>query len=160
MRKFVTAAAAALALTLGFAAPALAGHNDQNNNYPYQGQPQNQAPYANDDHRYSQNDRFEQRFNDRRYRDYNFDRHNGNFDRWERGWNHDRGFDHQYRHAKPMSLRKLTRALAYQGFYRARGFQKARWGHGLRAYAFDRHGRPVMVRVNPYNGRIIDVRYI
>jgi hypothetical protein len=158
MRKFVTAAATAFALVLGLSAPAFA---DQSN-YPYQGPRPGQNYNDQYDGQFGgqYDDRNEQRFNDRRYRDYNFDRHNGNFDRWERGWNHDRRFDQQYRYGKPMSLRKLARALAYQGFYRARGFQQARWGHGWRAYAFDRNGRPVMVRVNPYNGRVIDVRYI
>jgi hypothetical protein len=127
MRNFVTAAAAALALTLGVASPAVADHN-----YPYQGgypnqnqyQYQGQNPYADDD-RYSQ-DRFDQ----------------------------------QYRYQKPMSQRKLIRALAYQGFYGVRGLQRTRSAWSYRAFAFDRSGRAVMVSVNAFNGRVTNVRYV
>jgi hypothetical protein len=59
-----------------------------------------------------------------------------------------------------MSLRKIVRALAYQGYYGVRNLQRSRWGSDYRAFAFTRQGRPVMLRVNAYNGRVIDVRYI
>ncbi len=154
MRKFVTAAAAAMALTLGVASPAFA---DQN--YPYQGgqnQGQNnQGQYGDDDYRYPQDRRVEPRYND----NYNFDRQNGNFDRWERGWG-DQYNDNRYRYQKPLSHKKLVRALAYQGYYGVRNLQKSRWGSDYRAFAFNRAGRPVMLRVNAFTGIVRDVRYL
>ena len=163
MRKIVTAAAAAVMLVLGAAAPALADHND---NYPYQqGQGQyQQGPQGGYSDRYSngpyENDDFDgyRGPRDGRFNNFNFNNQNGNFDSWERGWGN-RGYDN-YRHQRPMPVRKLIRALAYQGYYGARGFQQAHWGFGYRAFAFDRSGAPVMLRVNPYNGRVIDVRYV
>lgn len=149
MRKFVTAAAAALALTLGVATPAFA---DQN--YPYQGN-QNQGQYGDDDYRYPQDRRVDPRYND----NYNYDRQNGNFDRWERGWGGQYN-DDRYRYQKPLSQKKLVRALAYQGYYGVRNLQKSRWGSDYRAFAFNRSGRPVMLRVNAFTGIVRDVRYI
>jgi hypothetical protein len=151
MRKLVTAAATALTLALGLASPALADHNSNNNNYPYQGGQQDQ---------YYDNGASDNQYNNGRYRNYDFGRNNGNFDRWDRSWGYDRRFDNQYRFHKPMSLRKLIRSLAYQGYYGVRNLERARWGWGYRAFAFDRSGRPVMLRVNPYTGQIMDVRYI
>ncbi|MEQ1867102.1 MAG: hypothetical protein HOP13_08645 [Alphaproteobacteria bacterium] len=156
MRKFVTAAAAALVLVASVASPASA---DQN--YPYPGNSgygQNQGQYQgqyDDDYRYPQERR------DPRYDNYNFDRHNGNFDRWERGWTGQNGYDQQqYRYHKPLSQKKLVRALAYQGYYGVRNLQRSRWGSDYRAFAFTRNGRPVMLRVNAFTGRVSDVRYV
>jgi hypothetical protein len=160
MRKFVTAVAAAL--TLGFAAPAFADHND-NGNYPYQGQynqnqgqynqHQGQPGYDNDDYRYPQDGRADRRHYDR----YDFDRHNGQFDRWQHGWN-DYGYN-QYRNHRPLNFRQLTPRLAAQGFYGVRKVAKDRRG-SYRAYAFNQRGRPVMLRINAYTGRVLDVRYL
>jgi hypothetical protein len=47
-----------------------------------------------------------------------------------------------------------------QGFYGVRGLREARWGKGYRAFAYNFRGRPVMLRINPYNGRVMDVRFI
>ncbi len=152
MRKFVIAAAAGLALTAAAASPAFADHN-----YPYpgnQGYNQNQGQYGDDDYRYPP-DRRDPRYND----NYNFDRQNGNFDRWERSWGGQHGYN-QYRYQKPMSGKKLLRALAYQGYYGVRNLQRSRWGSDYRAFAFNRGGRPVMLRVNAFTGRVSDVRYI
>jgi hypothetical protein len=157
MRKLVTAAATALTLAFAAATPALADHND-NGGYPYQGGGYSNGPSGNYDQYDDQYDGYRGP-RDNRFREFNFDRHNGNFDSWERGWRHDRGYD-GYRHQSPMSYRKLVRALRYQGYYGVRGLQRARWGFGYRAFAFDRRGMPVMLRVNPYNGRVIDVRYV
>ena len=55
---------------------------------------------------------------------------------------------------------QIVRRLERQGFYGVQGLREARWGWGLRAYAYDRRGRPVMLRVNPYSGRVIDLRYV
>jgi hypothetical protein len=160
MRKFVTAVAAAF--TLGFAAPAFADHND-NGNYPYQGQynqnqgqynqHQGQPGYDNDDYRYPQDGRADRRHYDR----YDFDRHNGQFDRWQNGWN-DYGYN-QYRNHRPLNFRQLAPRLAAQGFYGVRKVAKDRRG-SYRAYAFNQRGRPVMLRINAYTGRVLDVRYL
>jgi hypothetical protein len=158
MRKFVTAAATALTLALGLASPALADHN----NNPYQGGYQDQystGPYGNQNQYGNQyDDSYGDRFNDNRYRNYDFGRHNRNFDNWERGWNN-RGYDN-YRYQRLLTGRQLVRIAQSQGYYGLRGCQRARWGFGYRCFAFNHRGRPVMLRVNPYNGRIIDVRYI
>lgn len=156
MRKFVTVAAAALAMTVAAAAPAFA---DQYNNYPYQHGYSQNHPSGNhygDDYRYPRDGRFDRRYYDR----YDFNSHNGNFDRWERGWNRHGYDDRHYRYQKPMSLRKIVRSLAHQGFYGVRGLERARYGWGYRAFAFDQRGRPVMLRVNAFNGRVMQVRYI
>ena len=157
MRKFVTAAAAAVVLTLGLAAPALADHTE-NNNYPYQGGynqnngPVNPQGYA-DPNRYPGEGRFDRR----RYDNYNFDRHDRTFDRWERGWG-DYGRN-QYRYQRTLNFRELLPRLAAQGFYGVRKVKKDRWG-AYRAFGFNRRGMPVMLRINAYTGRVIDVRYI
>lgn len=158
MRKFVTTAAAALALTFGLAAPAFADH-DQYNNYPYQGgYNQNYGSGApqggyGDPNRYPNNGRFDQRY----YDNYNFDRHDRTFDRWERGWN-DYGHN-QYRYQRTLAMSELRPRLAAQGFYGVRKVKKDRWG-AYRAFGFNRRGMPVMLRINAYTGRVIDVRYI
>ncbi len=130
MRKFVTAAAAALALTVGVASPAFA---DQN--YPYQGNQNqgqnNQGQYGDDDYGSPQDHRVQPRYNDNRYR-----------------------------YQKPMSQKKLVRALAYQGYYGVRNLQRSRWSSDYRAFAFNRSGRPVMLRVNGFTGIVRDVRYL
>ena len=101
------------------------------NNYPYQGG-------------------YSDQYNDGQY---------GNQDRYGSQYNDDR-YGNQYRYQKPMSLKKIARALAYQGFYGVRGLQRTRWGSDYRAYAFDRNRRPVVLRVNAFNGRVSDVRYL
>jgi hypothetical protein len=103
-----------------------------------------------DDHRFDRDNRFDLRFD--------FGRHNGNFDRWERGWGYnDYG---QFRHGRPLNRWQLVRRLEAQGFYGVRGLKKARFGFGLRAFAFNHRGMPVMLRVNPFTGRVMDARYI
>ncbi|MBL9097099.1 MAG: hypothetical protein JNK07_09245 [Alphaproteobacteria bacterium] len=172
MRKLVTAAAAALTLsTFGFAAPALADHDDGYRN----GRPQAEQPYGgprsgpaydrldndryNDNDRYDDNDRGEHPRADRwRDRKFDFDRHNGRFDSWERGWRHNDRFGP--RHGQTLNYHRLVRQLERQGYYGVRGLRQARWGWGLRAFAYNWRGQPVMLRVNPYSGRVLDVRYI
>jgi hypothetical protein len=159
MRNLVTAAAAALALTLSAAAPALADHGN-NNNGPYNGQtpgygqaPGYGQPYDEDGRygnprgpRHGQGDRFD------------FDRHEGGFDRWERGWDR-HGFRDHYRH-KPLNHWQLIRRIEWQGYYGVRGLRPTRYGFGWRAFAYTGRGRPVMIRVNPYTGRVMAVRQI
>ena len=100
--------------------------------------------------RYDRNDRF--------FLQFDFGRFGGNFDRWERGWNHD-GYD-SWNHRRPLNSWQLARALEVQGYYGVRDLRPARWGFGYRAFAFNYRGMPVMIRINPYNGRVIDVRYL
>jgi hypothetical protein len=103
-----------------------------------------------DDHRFDRDKRFDLRFN--------FGLHNGQFDRWERGWGY--GDYGQFRHGQPLSKWQIVRRLEAQGFYGVRNLQKARNGFGLRAFAFNRRGAPVMLRINPFTGRVMDARYL
>lgn len=102
------------------------------------------------DHRFDRDGRFRITFD--------FGRQNGYFDRWERGWDH-QGYE-GYRYHKPMSYWRLVRRLEKQGFYGVRGLRPARSGFGYRAFAFDYRGQPVMLRINPYTGRVLAVRHI
>jgi hypothetical protein len=148
MRKLVTIAATALTLSaLSLATPALADHNDAGGNG------------RNNQYQNNQHDNDDGYRGDRsRDRSFNFGRHEGNFDRWERGWG-DRGFG-QHRHHRPLSYWQLTRRLEFQGYYGVRGLRKSHFGWGYRAFAFTGRGRPVMLHINPYSGRVINVRYV
>ncbi len=170
MRKLATTALTALAISLMGSAAALAdstpyqgpGYNQQHNGpqgprgpqLPPQGGPQggfHDQHFDADDHRFD---------NDRRFnRNFNFQLHLGNFDRWERGWGYG-NFQNQYRFHRQLNTSQIVRRLEAQGFYGVRGLQKARAGFGYRAFAFNQRGRPVMLRVNPFTGRVMDVRYI
>lgn len=173
MRKLMTTVATAVTLgVMGFAAPAFADSPAPQPGYnqTYKG-PAN--PYAGEkfDDRRFEDQGFENRgFNGRGFDDHRFDRsgkfnitfdfgrHDRGFDRWERGWGHN-GYD-QFRHQQPLNYWRLTRRLEAQGFYGVRGLRPAHWGFGYRAFAFNYRGKPVMLRVNPYTGRVLDVRYI
>lgn len=185
MRKLATTALAALAISLMGSAAALAdsppyqgpGYNQQHNGpqgprgpqqLP-QGGPQggyHDEHFDADDRRFGDR-RFDDRGfddhrfdNDRRFnRNFNFQLHFGNFDRWERGWGYG-NFQNQYRFHRQLNTWQIVRRLEAQGFYGVRGLQKARAGFGYRAFAFNQRGRPVMLRVNPFTGRVMDVRYI
>ncbi len=142
MRKLVTATVTALSLgILALASPAMA---DQPYG-PRGGQVQHERSSQYDRDGYGQ-------------RHHDWGRHERGFDQWERGWGRsDRGYGH---HEGLLSRWQIVRRLERQGFFDVRGLRDARWGWGLRAYAYDRRGRPVMLRVNPYNGRVIDLRYV
>jgi hypothetical protein len=189
MRKLATTALTALSISLLGSAAALADsapyqgpqgsgyqgpgynqpHNGPQNPHPGQGQ-WNQGPRGGDrdfdDERFD-NGRFGDRgFNDNRFdndrrfnRNFNFNLHFGNFDRWERGWGYG-NYQNQYRFHRQLNTWQIMRRLEAQGFYGVRGLQKARGGFGYRAFAFNQRGRPVMLRVNPFTGRVMDVRYI
>lgn len=150
MRQLVTIAATALTLSaLSLATPSFAannGYGGSNQNGQYQN---NQN---NDDHGY-QGDR-----NRNADKSFNFDRQERNFDRWERGWGN-QGFN-QFRHQRPLSYSQLTRRLQAQGYYGVRGLRKSNFGLGWRAFAFTGRGRPVMLQINPYSGRVLNVRYV
>ncbi len=178
MRKLATTALTALTLSLMGSAAALADHNDPNPgpgyNQPYNGQ-WNQGPRDGDryDDRYDQrqgghydewsDDRFDRsdRRHDRRFDDrrFNFQLHFGNFDRWERGWGYG-NYHNQYRLHQPLSHWQIVRRLERQGYYGVRHLQRARGGFGYRAFAFTHRGRPVMLRINPFTGRVMAVRYV
>ena len=111
-----------------------------------------------DDDRFDRFDRDDDRFDRGHDRRFDFQLHFGNLDRWERGWG--RGhWQNQYRYHQPLSHWQLVRRLERQGFY-VRHLQRSRWGFGYRALAFNYRGHPVMLRVNPYTGRVMNVRYI
>jgi|CXWL01.1.fsa_nt_gi hypothetical protein len=163
------------------------GQQSPGYNQPYSGPQQPGAPRGNgqwnqnqqggqygdrrhDDDRYDDDDRFggergyddrgrynrDHRFNDR---NFNFQLQFGNFDRWERGWGYGT-YQNQYRFHRQLNTWQIVRRLEAQGYYGVRGLQKARFGFGYRAFAFNYRGRPVMLRVNPFTGRVMDVRYI
>jgi hypothetical protein len=182
MRKLATTALTALTITLMGSAAALADHApgqgsqgsgyNQPHNGPQNPQGQwNQGPRGGDrnfdDRRFDNGG--ERGFDDRRHdgdrrynhnnRNFNFQLHFGNFDRWERGWGYGT-YQNQYRFHRTLSTWQIERQLERQGYFGVRHIQRARGGFGYRAFAFNHRGRPVMLRVNPYTGRVMDVRYI
>lgn len=148
MRKFVTAAAAAATLgIMALAGPAMADQYSDK----YGNQDQHELRHGDDWRGYGDRGGYRDEYRD-------FSRHDRGFDRWERGWG--RG-DRDYRHHdRTLSYWQIVRRIERQGFYGVRGLRESRWSWGLRAYAYDRRGRPVMLRVNPYDGRVIDLRYV
>lgn len=171
MRKFATTALTALSISLLGSAAALAdaphqGAQGSGNHGPGYNQQYN-GPQGGQlgDRRHDDNDRFDgnRRHNDNdRYRpnrNFNFQLHFGNFDRWERGWGYG-NYQTQYRFQRVLSVWQIERQLERQGYYGVRNLTKARAGFGYRAFAFNQRGRPVMLRVNPYNGRVMDTRFI
>ena len=166
MRKLATTALTALSITLLGSAAALAdapyqGSQGQSYNQQYNGQQgqwrggdRNADDRRYDDRRHDDNDRFR-----RANRNFNFSLHFGNFDRWERGWGYGT-YQNQFRFHRVLSTWQIVRMLERQGYYGVSHLQKARGGFGYRAFAFNHRGRPVMLRVNPYTGRVMDVRYI
>jgi hypothetical protein len=142
MRKLITATATVFSLgVVALASPAMA---DQSYG-PRGGHAQHERQY--------QQDRY-----DPAPRHQDWRHHERGFDQWERGWGRgNRGYGH---HEQALSQRQIIRRLERQGFYGVRGLREARWGWGLRAFAHDWRGRPVMLRVNPYNGRVMDLRYV
>ena len=89
MRNTMIAAATALVLSVGFAAPSFADDNNYGNRNPSGSYAQNQQ-YDDDD--YDRGDRRGDNGTWRRDRDdRNFDRHERRFDQWERGWRDDFG---------------------------------------------------------------------
>jgi len=159
MRKLATTALTALSITLMGSAAALAapgqGSQGPGNHGPAYNQ-QYKAPQGAQygDRRQGDNDRYRGT-----NRNFNFTLHFGNFDRWERGWGYGT-YQNQFRFHRVLSTWQIERMLERQGYYGVRNLQKARAGFGYRAFAFNQRGRPVMLRVNPYTGRVMDVRTI
>lgn len=162
MRKYVTAAATAFTLGfLGLAAPAMAdqyqpqgnpgqhgqyqGSNQGNYQQGYQGNGREGGYGAHDDSARPGG------------RDADWGRYQGNVDGWERGWGRG-GWDND-RRVGALSYSKLVRRVEQQGYYGVRGLQASRFG-GFRAFAYNFRGRPVMLRINPFNGRVLEVRYV
>jgi hypothetical protein len=168
MRKYVTAAATAFTLGfLGLAAPAMADQYQTHGNYGQQGQSQ-QAPYQGRGDGYRDAGHGDGWYDPstqdgrgdgwrRRDRDFDWGRQEGNFDRWERGWGRG-GWDND-RHAVALPYWRLVKRIEQQGYYGVRGLRDSRFG-GYRAFAYNYRGRPVMLRINPYNGRVLDIRYV
>lgn len=158
MRNTMIAAATALALTLGFAAPSFADDRGYGNKNPGGSFSLDHQHDDNDDD-YDRGNRRGDNGNWRNDRDdRGFDRHERRFDQWERGWRND--FGHDFRHHRPLSYRQLIRRLEHQGYYGVRNLRQSRWGRAWRAFAYTGRGRPVMLRINPYTGRVLDVRYL
>lgn len=159
MRKFATTALTALSISLLGSTVALADSAPQ---YGYNQQPSQQWNQGSrDDDRRFDDRRFDDRRNDHRFdrRKFNFQLFFGNFDRWERGWGYG-NYQNQYRFQRPLTSWQLQRQLERQGYYNVSHLQKARNGFGYRAFAFTYRGQPVMLRVNPYTGRVMEARYI
>jgi len=156
MRNTMIAAATALALTLGFAAPSFADDNGYGNRNPGSSYGQNQQ-HDNDD--YDRGDRRGDNGTWQRDRDgRSFDRNERRFDQWERGWRND--FGQNFRHHRPLNYRQLVHRLERQGYYGVRNLRKSHWSGAWRAFAYTGRGRPVMLQINPYTGRVLDVRRI
>ena len=131
MRNTMIAAATALALSVGFAAPSFADDNNYGNRNPSGSYGQNQQ-YDDDD--YDRGDRRGDNGTWRRDRDdRNFARHERRCDQWERGWRDD--FGPQSGRHKPLSYRQLVRRLEFQGYYGVRNLRKSHWGGAWRAFA-------------------------
>lgn len=175
MRKYVTAAATAFTLGfLGLAAPAMAdqyqhqGNNSQQGQYQnqgnygqqgqYQGQGNGSQAYGHDggEGAYNTHDRGDNAWRGGRNNDWN--RYEGRSDGWERGWI--RGSWQDDRGGNALSYGRLVRRIEQQGYYGVRGLRESRYGWGYRAFAYNFRGAPVMLRINPYNGRVLDVRFI
>ena len=152
MRKLATAIAAAATLGLmAFTAPAFADDNGYRGNNQYNNSQHNEdSDYQGRDRTNDRGRNFDRRFD--------FGRHEGNFDRWERGWGND-GFG-EFRHYRQLSYWRLVRRIEAQGYYGVRGLRKSNFGLGWRAFAFNYRGQPVMLRINPYTGRVLNVRYL
>ena len=161
MRKLVTLAATALTLgALSFATPAFAdqsyGEGGYNQNNQYSNGQHSNGQYPNGQYGGDRHDDGQAYGGDR---SRNFDRQEGNFDRWERGWKPGFG-GASYGYGQPLNYWQLTHRLERQGYYGVRGLRQSRFGFGWRAFAFTGRGQPVMLRINPYTGRVLDVRYV
>ncbi|MEQ1865335.1 MAG: hypothetical protein ABL996_11905 [Micropepsaceae bacterium] len=152
MNKYLAAATTALTLSVAaLATPAFADHNTP---VPGYGGNAPKASQSNDNNDFGRGD------NGRGARggaSYNFDQNDERgFDGWERGWK--RGGFGEYGHQGVLSYRKLVRRLERQGYYDVRGLRQSQWGFGMRAFAFNGRGYPVMLRINPYTGLVLEAR--
>jgi len=174
MRVLMTAAATALSMGL-FAAPAFA---DSNQSYGYRngnayGQTPQSQPYqpgygngsAYDDEDADYDNGYRGRGN-RGYRgrdddDRTYDRGEGQFQSWERGWGRDGGHGYHDRRGRVLGHWQLVRRIERQGYYDVRRLRPSRHGFGWRAFARYRiDGHRAMLRINPFTGRVIAARHL
>jgi len=76
---------------------------------------------------------------------------------WERSWHR---WDGYRDHDQVLPYWKLERRIERQGYFGVRNLHPSRFGFGWKAFARDRFGRAVMLRVNPHSGRVLDVRVL
>jgi hypothetical protein len=158
MRTIVTTAATALALALAtFTTPAMADqyvpHRGDRGQETGQYQDYGTAPdFRGGPSRgeYDHNRRAEGR--------YDFDRQEGAYRNWEDGWS--RPGHERFGNGRTLHPWKMIRRLERQGFYGVRGLRPSERGWGWRAFAFTYRGQPVLLRINPYSGAVIDVRRV
>lgn len=167
MNKYLAAATTALTLSVAaLATPAFADHNTPvpgyGGNGPQVGQPNDDSNYGRGERGRGDQGRGDQEQGDfgrgeRGHGSYDFDRNDERgFDGWEQGWK--RGGYGDYGRQGVLPYRKLIRRLERQGYYDVRGLRQSYRGFGLRAFAFSGRGFPVMLRINPYTGQVMDVR--
>lgn len=159
MRKLVTAAAVALTVGLGAASPALAdgqyGQTFGHNNHGQQSQSYGQ--YNDDDQ--DLDAPYQPSYQDQRAFDGRGDRFRDDRGAWERSWRPWQ--DHrEYSRFEVLPRWKLIRKLERQGFYDIRDLRPSRFGQGWRAFARTGRGAFVILRVNPHNGRVLDVHRV
>lgn len=165
MRKLLMAAT--MLTTIGFASVTTAladGYRGHDNGGGYGGN-----SYDTGDHNgnYSGGDGGEQGSSDQSYGNQRYGDHGGEqgFDRyddrrdrdWERSW---RRWDNYRDQDRALPAWKLERRIERQGYFNVRNLHPSRFGYGWKAFAQDRYGRPVVLRINPYSGRVLDVRVI
>jgi Peptidase propeptide and YPEB domain len=81
---------------------------------------------------------------------------NGNWNNgWNNNWNNQPPYYQNQNYGRPLPNHVIVFRLKQQHFYNVQKI-KAKKGY-YKVYAFDRHGRPVSVIVNPYTGRILRV---
>jgi hypothetical protein len=76
---------------------------------------------------------------------------------WQRSW---QGRDNYNGHGQVLPYWKLERRIERQGYFDVRNLHQSHWGFGWKAFARDHYGRSVALRVNPYSGRVLDVRVL
>ena len=155
MRKFLMTATMLSALGFAGAGTAMAdGYNGHGQNY---GNESGSSGYGNNyGSNYGSNygNNYDQNYDqggEQGYVERDEDRN------WERSW---RGSDGYRDHNQTLPYWKLERRIERQGYDHVRNLHPSRFGFGWKAFARDRFGRPVMLRVNPYSGRVLDVRVL
>ena len=80
---------------------------------------------------------------------------NGWNNNWNNGWNNQWPQYQQPNHGRPLPHHVIVFQLKQHHYYNVQSIKLKK--DYYRVYAFDRHGRPVSVIVNPYTGRILRV---
>jgi hypothetical protein len=148
MRKFLMTATILTVLGFATAGTAMAdGHTVGNSYASDNGYSQGYGNGHNND--YDDNDAYDQ--GQQGYVERDEDR------AWERSWHRGDGYGYQ---GQVLPYWKLERRIERQGYFHIRNLHPSRFGFGWKAFARDRFRRPVMLRVNPYSGRVLDVRVL